>query len=162
MSGSKRVGAMQRDHSKEAFVMPRSMQLRGYRGRVHTIGIAASSVLYVDVQNFADDGGSDATTYYVRDIDVLRIKRLASQGRSTILTDVELLRLLAASFHSAEYLLEWLQWAHIPTVMRHDEEARYNAEEHIPHEVLTGLPQAETMAVNAYTGPAPGDLPLTP
>ena len=150
--------------------MASSVQLRGYRGRVHTIGIAAGGVLYVDIQNFADDGGSDATTYYVRAIDLLRIKRLASRGRPKTLSDAELLRLLAASFHSAEYLLEWLQWAHIPTVVRHDEEARYNAEDHIPSQVLSEMPErfsnaearAPTLLQNSYAGRGPGDLPLTP
>ena len=118
----------------------RSVQLRGYRGAVHTVGVTSNGILYIDIQKFSEDAGDDATTYYVRAADVLRIKRIAAHGRINLLTDVELVKLFGASFHSAEYVLEWLDWAQIPTVRRFDEGSRYNAEEHIPQEALTGSP----------------------
>jgi hypothetical protein len=117
-----------------------SLQLRGYRGAVHTVGVTAGGVLYIDIQRFSEDGRDGATTYYARAADVLRIKRMASQWRLTALTDVDLVKLFAASFHNAEYALEWLQWAQIPMVRRDDVEARCNAEEHIPQAALSVPP----------------------
>jgi hypothetical protein len=113
-----------------------SQQLRGHRGAIHTVGVAANGVLYIDIQRFSVDGCAEATTYYVRAADVLHIKRQASLGRLRMMTDLDLVKLFAASFHNAEYALEWLQWAHIPMVRRDDEEAQYNAEDHIPEPAL--------------------------
>ncbi len=113
-----------------------SQQLRGYRGAIHTVGVAQNGVLYIDIQRFSPDGCAEATTYYVRAADVHRIKRRASQFRLRMMTDADLVRLFAASFHNAEYALEWLEWAQIPMVRRDDEEARYNAEDQIPEPAL--------------------------
>lgn len=114
----------------------RSKQLRTSRQAVHTVGITEQGVLYIDVQRFAKCHSKDARTFYVRTRDVARIKHFASQGRKALLTDSQLIRLFAASFHSAEYALEWLRWAGIPTVRCHDEGACYNVEQGIPEEVL--------------------------
>jgi hypothetical protein len=114
----------------------RSVQLRGYRGSVHTVGMTGDGILYIDIQRFTEDRSDGASTYYVRPPDVLRIKRFVSRGRLRTLTTLELVNLFAASFHTAEYALEWLRWAGIPTVRRYDAEARYNAEVHIPLEAL--------------------------
>lgn len=119
-----------------------SIQLRGHRGAVHTIGVTAHGILYIDVQQFTQGADDDTTTYYIRAVDVVRIKRIASYGRINRLTDAELVRLFAASFHTTEYVLEWLAWAQIPTVRRFDPGSRYSAEEHIPQEALTAFPAA--------------------
>lgn len=113
-----------------------SKQLRGYRGAIHTVGVTTGGVLYIDIQRFSADGCAEATTYYVRAADVHRIKRQASWGLIRMMTDGDLVKLFAASFHNAEYALEWLQWAQIPMVRREDEEAQYNAEDHIPEPAL--------------------------
>ena len=114
----------------------RSKQLRTSRCAVHTVGITEEGVLYIDVQRFAKRHSKDARTFYVRIRDVARIKRLASHGRKAVLTDSQLVQLFAASFHSAEYALEWLRWAGIPTVRCHDEGACYNVEQRIPEKVF--------------------------
>jgi hypothetical protein len=113
-----------------------SLQLRGYRGAVHTVGATLQGILYLDIQKFGESRTEEACTYYVRAADVLAVKRLASRGRRRLLTDLELVKLFAASFHTAEYALEWLRWAGIPTVRRYDEGARFNAEDQIPQEAL--------------------------
>jgi hypothetical protein len=112
-----------------------SLQLRGYRGAVHTVGVTAQGILYLDIQKFGESRSEDASTYYVRASDVLTIKRLSSRGRRRLLTNLELVKLFAASFHTVEYALEWLRWAGIPSVRRYDAGAGLNAEDHIPQEV---------------------------
>src|SRR5665213_1868468 len=92
-----------------------SMQLRASSRSVHTVGITETGILYVDLQRFARSRSDDARTFYVRAADVAQIKRLANFGCRGRMTDAELVRLFAASFHSAEYALEWLRWAGIPT-----------------------------------------------
>jgi len=114
-----------------------SVQLRGYRHSVHTVGITASGVLYVDIQKFAEDFSEYATTYYVRVADVARIKRLISRDRTRPISDLELLRLFAASFHTADYVLDWLLEADVRVIRRHDEGACLNAEEGVPEAALT-------------------------
>ena len=117
-----------------------SMQVRGHQGAVHTVGVTAHGILYIDIQKFTKEADDDTTTYYIRAVDVLRIKRMASYGRMNQLTDAELVRLFGASFHTTEYVLEWLEWAQIPTVRRFDQGSRFSAEEHIPEEALTRRP----------------------
>jgi len=90
------------------------------------VGITANGVLYVDIQRFSKCSSRDARTFYVLPPDVARIKRFAAPAR--ILTDHELLRLFAASFHSAEYALEWLRWFGVAWLRRHDRGACSNAE----------------------------------
>lgn len=114
-----------------------SLQLRGYRGAVHTVGMTPQGILYLDIQKFGESRSEEASTYYVRASDVLTIRRLASRGKRRLLTTLELVKLFAASFHTVEYALEWLRWAGIPSVRRYDEGAALNAEDHIPREVLT-------------------------
>lgn len=116
-----------------------SIQLRGHQGAVHTVGVTAHGILYIDIQKFTKED-DDTTTYYIRAVDVLRIKRMASHGRINQLTDAELVRLFGASFHTTEYVLEWLEWAQIPTVRRFDRGSRFSAEEHIPEQALTRRP----------------------
>jgi len=113
-----------------------SIQLQASRRAVHTIGITETGILYVDLQRFARNRSEDARTFYVRAADVARIKRLVRSGRPGTMTDGELVKLFAASFHSAEYALEWLRWAGIPTVRCHDEGACHNAEARIPDGVF--------------------------
>jgi len=124
-----------------------SAQLRGFLGTVHTVGITDSGVLYVDMQKFAEDCSEYAITHYVRVADVARIKRLVSRDRPTLVSDVDLVRLLAASFHSADYLLDWLHWADVRVIRRHDEGACQNAEEAVPQAAFADLDSVD--ATNA-------------
>jgi len=113
-----------------------SMQLRVSRYAVHTVGISENGILYIDIQRFGKRPDSGARTYYVRAADVARIKWLATAGGSNPMTDSALVRLMAASFHSAPYALEWLRWAGVTTICSRDEAACYNAEERIPRQAL--------------------------
>jgi hypothetical protein len=113
-----------------------SIQLRVSRHAVHTVGITENGILYIDVQSFGRSRTSRARTFYVRAADVARIKQLAAPQRSRPMSDQALLRLMAASFHSAQYALEWLRWACVPTIRCYDETACHNAEERIPQPAL--------------------------
>jgi len=113
-----------------------SKQLRGHRGVVHTVGVTPDGILYIDIQRFFGDRTGAVRTFYVRRPDVMRIRRRVSCGRPTPISTPDLVSLFAASFHTAEYALEWLRWAGIRTVRRDDAEACYNAEMQIPAEVM--------------------------
>jgi len=131
-----------------------SAQLRGHPGTdhttVHTVGITDSGVLYVDVQKFAAEHSEYADTYYVRFADVARIKRLVALDRPALASDEELVRLLAASFHTADYVLNWLRWADVRVIRRRDDGACQNAEEAVPQAVFAdALPQVQIPAFAA-------------
>lgn len=98
----------------------RSMQLRASRHAVHSVGITQDGVLYIDVQRVGKGHHIGPRTFYVRPADVARIKQLATAGRPWPMTDEALVRLMAASFHSAQYALEWLRWAGIATLRSPD------------------------------------------
>jgi hypothetical protein len=102
-----------------------SLQLRASQRSVHTIGITEHGVLYIDIQRFSKNRSKDARTFYVLPAHVTRIKRFA---RSLTMADNDLVRLFAASFHSAEHALEWLRWARVPTIRCHDKGSCCNAE----------------------------------
>jgi len=120
-----------------------SVQLQGRRNAVHCVGLTDDGVLYVDIQRFDKDGSDDATTYYVGSAYVEHVKRKVAPASQGQLSDHDLLRLFQASFPTAEYALDWLHWAGIPTVRRHDAHAQYNAEAHIPCEVKSLAPEAQ-------------------
>lgn len=119
----------------------RSVQMIGNRRAIHTVGITEHGILYIDVQTFEKDRTHEANTFYVRAVDVVRIKQRVFLERAGSVKDEDLVRLFAASFRSAEYALEWLRWARIPTVHRHDAGACSNAEESIPPEAMSCVRQ---------------------
>ena len=99
------------------------LSLRFNPNVLSNIGFLPSGALFV---HRSVDGGDDMWDFDLCDYlvapDVERLRFVLAPGRSSPLSDTELLELLAAKFESGHPLVEWLHAAGFKTVHRSDQD----------------------------------------